>query len=82
MAWPLLSKSNSLSLGGEQYGPLALCQAPPFRLAISPRAELEATPALQRPTAADRAKGEAAEAAFARWLDASILPHLMSNSPP
>jgi hypothetical protein len=34
------------------------------------------------PTPADRAKGEAAERAFADWLDASVLPHLYVEQSP
>jgi hypothetical protein len=34
------------------------------------------------PSPADRAKGEAAEHAFAHWLDASVLPHLYVEQSP
>ena len=34
------------------------------------------------PTPADQARGEAAERAFARWLDASVLPHLYVEQSP
>lgn len=34
------------------------------------------------PSPADRAKGDAAERAFAQWLDASVLPHLYVEQSP
>jgi Holliday junction resolvase len=34
------------------------------------------------PSPADRAKGDAAERAFAEWLDASVLPHLYVEQSP
>lgn len=36
----------------------------------------------QGPSSADRAKGAAAEQAFAAWLDASVLPHLYVEQSP
>ena len=41
-----------------------------------------ARPPYAGPSPADRAKGEAAEHAFAHWLDASVLPHLYVEQSP